>query len=306
MDLRMWLTDCSKGDSLRLYWRLFFLRQRTKQRALRRVLTFLLNRTARRHGGYVGNGAVFDGIPSLPHGLHGVYISRYAAVGRDCRIYQNVTIGEVDGKAPRIGDGCLIGAGAVLVGDIQVGACAKIGAGAVVSQDIPPHHTVVAQPPRILPSGEGHASCLKQAVRSEMEQREQAVRTWFSMWLQKKDLGIQELFAPDAVYVESWGPWYHGAEAIAHWFSEWNTRGSVLRWDIVQFLHQKEQTVVEWAFDNRMDDGRQECFDGLSIIRWTAEGRIAFLQEFGCNRGHYDPYEGGETPRFPVQSPLWF
>ena len=66
------------------------------------------------------------------------------------RIYQNVTIGEVNGRAPRIGDGCLIGAGAVLVGDIRVGNYAKIGAGAVVSADVPDYATVVAQRPRVI------------------------------------------------------------------------------------------------------------------------------------------------------------
>ena len=39
-----------------------------------------------------------------------------------------------------------------------------------------------------------------------MEQRERAVRLWFDMWLKKEDLGILDLFTPDAVYIESWGP----------------------------------------------------------------------------------------------------
>ena len=113
----------------------------------------LFNRSARRHGGYVGPGAVILGEPLLPHGLHGVYISRFAAIGAGCRIYQNVTIGEVNRRAPVVGNGCLIGAGAVLVGDIRIGDGVKIGAGAVVCQDIPAGSTVVAQPPRILEGG---------------------------------------------------------------------------------------------------------------------------------------------------------
>ena len=80
----------------------------------------------------------------------------------------------------------------------------------------------------------------------------------------------------------------------------------MLRWDILQFLHQGDQTVVEWSFDNVMNDGRQECFDGLSLIRWTEAGQIAFLQEFGCNRRHYDPYENGDAPHFSGGTVLWF
>lgn len=66
-----------------------------------------------------------------------------------CRIYQNVTIGEVEHVAPSIGDDCLIGAGAVIIGGVTVGNRVKIGAGAVVSFDVPDDATVVAQPPLI-------------------------------------------------------------------------------------------------------------------------------------------------------------
>ena len=126
------------------------------------------------------------------------------------------------------------------------------------------------------------------------------------MWLRKQDTGIEELFAPDAVYIESWGPEYHGNWKIKLWFDEWNSRGTVERWDIQQYFHKEDQTVVEWAFDNVMNDGRHECFDGLSLVRWTEAGQIAFLPEFGCNRRHYDPYENGDTPRFSDDTVLWF
>ena len=145
-----WLRAFSKGDNLGLFWRLFRLRERTGSRLLRQVLTLLLSRAAHRRGGYIGNGARFRGVPTLPHGLHGVFISRYARLGAGCWVYQNVTIGEVDRAAPEIGDHCLIGAGAVLVGGIKVGNHVKIGAGAVVCTDIPDGCTVVAQPARIL------------------------------------------------------------------------------------------------------------------------------------------------------------
>lgn len=145
-----WLREYSKGNHLYLFWKLFHLRNRTKRRLFRQLLTFVLSRIAHRRGGYIGNGAVFRDIPTLPHGLHGIFISRYAKIGADCWIYQNVTIGEVDRKAPEIGDHCLIGAGAILVGGIRIGDHAKIGAGAVVCQDIPDFATVVARPPRIL------------------------------------------------------------------------------------------------------------------------------------------------------------
>ena len=150
------LIDRSRGDGLGWFWRLYRLRQKTKNRLVRSFCTYLMCRSAHRHGGYVGPGAEFASQPVLPHGLHGVFISRYAVVGARCKIYQNVTIGEVDGKAPVIGQDCLIGAGAVLVGDIRVGRGVRIGAGAVVSRDVPDCATVVSQPPRVMERGDGH------------------------------------------------------------------------------------------------------------------------------------------------------
>lgn len=139
-----------------------------------------------------------------------------------------------------------------------------------------------------------------------MDKREETVRLWFRMWLEKTDLGIREIFAPDARYIESWGPEYHGVEAIRHWFREWNSRGTVLQWDIRQFFHKGDQTVVEWYFRNRMRDGDPEAFDGMTLIRWTPEGQIAFLQEFGCNENRYDPYRNGPEPVFRDEKAMWF
>ena len=139
-----------------------------------------------------------------------------------------------------------------------------------------------------------------------MEDKERTIRRWFEMWLRQSDEGAEELFDRDAVYIESWGPEYHGLDKIRHWFQEWNTRGVVLRWDIRQFFHRGDQSVVEWIFENRMENGKPEAFEGMSLIRWTAEGKISSLQEFGCNQDRYDPYEKGPEPRFRDEQILWF
>ena len=47
-----------------------------------------------------------------------------------------------------------------------------------------------------------------------MNEREKIIRLWFDMWQQKKDLGISEIFSDNAVYIESWGPEYHGSAKI--------------------------------------------------------------------------------------------
>lgn len=126
-----------------------------------------------------------------------------------------------------------------------------------------------------------------------MDNRERIIRLWFDMWLAKKDLGIFNVFSDNAVYIESWGPEYHGSKKIKLWFEEWNTRGTVLQWDIKQFFHKGNQTIVEWYFKNKMDAGNVEAFDGMSLIEWTPDGKIALLKEFGCNENRYDPYKDG-------------
>lgn len=126
-----------------------------------------------------------------------------------------------------------------------------------------------------------------------MNEREKIIRLWFDMWLQKKDLGISEIFSDNAVYIESWGPEYHGSAKIKLWFDEWNTRGTVLQWDIKQFFHKEDQTIVEWYFRNQMKNGKIEAFDGVSLIKWTSNDKILFLKEFGCNINNYDPYQHG-------------
>ena len=139
-----------------------------------------------------------------------------------------------------------------------------------------------------------------------MNEREKIIRLWFDMWLQKKDLGISEMFADNSVYIESWGPEYHGSEKIKLWFDEWNTRGTVLQWDIKQFFHKENKTIVEWYFKNQLKNGTVEAFDGVSLIEWTNDNKILFLKEFGCNINNYDPYQNGSVPQFKGETSPWF
>jgi serine O-acetyltransferase len=82
----------------------------------------------------------------------GIIIGAYAVVGDDVTIYQNVTIGRSEGdpsKSPRIGRGALLSSGATIIGDIAIGDFAKIGAGSVVTHDVPAGCTAVGVPARL-------------------------------------------------------------------------------------------------------------------------------------------------------------
>lgn len=139
-----------------------------------------------------------------------------------------------------------------------------------------------------------------------MTEREEKIRRWFSMWLKKDCTGMEKIFSADAVYIESWGPEYHGIDKIRHWFNEWNTRGAVLKWDIIGFFHKENQTIAQWYFENKMDNGKVEAFEGMTLVQWDKDEKIEFLQEFGCNINRYDPYEKGEMPVFRDEKAAWF
>ncbi|BAM91415.1 putative serine acetyltransferase [Bradyrhizobium oligotrophicum S58] len=82
----------------------------------------------------------------------GIVIGAFAAIGDDVTILQNVTIGRLDalpGRAPRIGRGVLLSSGTTVLGDVEVGDFAKVGAGAVVTSDVPAGCTAIGTPARL-------------------------------------------------------------------------------------------------------------------------------------------------------------
>lgn len=95
------------------------------------------------YNAWIGLGAKFDSIPTFPHGLHGIFISHNAHIGKNLVIFHQVTIGSnnlVDSKnvgSPKIGDNCYIGCGAKIIGNVTVGRNCRIGANAIVTKDLP-------------------------------------------------------------------------------------------------------------------------------------------------------------------------
>lgn len=112
-----------------------------------------INKVIRRiYGGDIPCSMKIPNSVEFKHNGLGVAINAGCQIGEGVVIHHNVTIGKrlPDGKSPVIKDGVFIGAGAIILGDIQIGECAKIGAGAVVVKDVPPYATVVGNPARII------------------------------------------------------------------------------------------------------------------------------------------------------------
>ena len=84
----------------------------------------------------------------------GLVIGETAVVGNNVSILQSVTLGgtgkDEGDRHPKIGDGVLISAGAKILGNIRVGEGAKVGAGSVVLEPVPPHTTVAGVPAKIV------------------------------------------------------------------------------------------------------------------------------------------------------------
>ena len=84
----------------------------------------------------------------------GLVIGETAVVGNNVSILQSVTLGgtgkDEGDRHPKICDGVLISAGAKILGNITVGEGAKVGAGSVVLEAVPPHTTVAGVPAKII------------------------------------------------------------------------------------------------------------------------------------------------------------
>ena len=80
----------------------------------------------------------------------GVVINGCVRGGRNVYLEHQVTIGAERRSSPVLGDDVFIGAGAKVIGAVKVGDGARIGANAVVVDDVPPHSTVVGIPARVV------------------------------------------------------------------------------------------------------------------------------------------------------------
>ena len=111
----------------------------------------------------MGKGIMFD------HAT-GIVIGETTVIEDDVSILQSVTLGgtgnEQGDRHPKIRSGVLISAGAKVLGNIEIGTGAKVGAGSVVLNDVPPHTTVVGVPARVVgkPCSESPSQTMNQNV----------------------------------------------------------------------------------------------------------------------------------------------
>jgi serine O-acetyltransferase len=123
----------------RLWHRIYKLKLRTLSRIFANITRWITGIEIH-PGAKIGKRVVID------HGM-GVVIGETAEVGNDVLMYHGVTLGGKslkEGKRhPTVGNNVIIGAGAKLIGPINVGDNVKIGANAVITKDVPENNTAV-------------------------------------------------------------------------------------------------------------------------------------------------------------------
>lgn len=123
---------------------------------------------------YIGKNVVID------HGT-GVVIGETAQIANDVLIYHGVTLGGTGNEKgikrhPTVCTGAMLAAGSKILGDIKVGAYAKVGANAVVLQDIPDYATAVGIPARIIPKENTTYAVCSLAHKEEREKNQRLNR----------------------------------------------------------------------------------------------------------------------------------
>ena len=97
----------------------------------------------------IGRGADFGPGFVLVHAT-GVVINGNVRGGQNVFIEHQVTIGAERRQSPRLGNNVFIGAGAKIIGEVVIGDDTRIGANAVVLDDVPAHTTVAGIPARVV------------------------------------------------------------------------------------------------------------------------------------------------------------
>ena len=117
------------------------------------IARFISQRSRHKTGIEIHPGATIGKGLFIDHGM-GVVIGETTEIGDNCTLYQGVTLGgtgkDTGKRHPTLGNNVLVGCGARVLGPFKVGDNARIAAGAVVLNEIPPDSTAVGVPAQVV------------------------------------------------------------------------------------------------------------------------------------------------------------
>ncbi len=123
----------------------------------------------------IGKGIMFD------HAT-GIVVGETAVIEDNVSILQSVTLGgtgnESGDRHPKVRQGVMIGAGAKILGNIEIGEGAKVGAGSVVLTKVPAHTTVAGVPAKVVGKPRWQSPCetMEQNILADNTQRQVELR----------------------------------------------------------------------------------------------------------------------------------
>jgi len=143
-----------------------------------RLLGRVMSHTARFVTGVeIHPGATIGRRFFIDHGM-GVVIGETSEIGDDVLLYQGVVLGgtthEKKKRHPTLGNNVVVGAGAILLGDIFIGDEARVGAGSVVVTSLEPRTTAVGVPARVVKKGRPEEALEhdREAIRAMLSEQE--------------------------------------------------------------------------------------------------------------------------------------
>ena len=123
------------------------------QIGVRQIAVLLLHHYSIRFGIDISRDARIGSGLYIGH-FGGIVVNAAVVIGNNCNLSQGVTLGQVNrglkAGCPSIGNNVYIGPGAKIIGRIQIGDDAAVGANAVVVDDVPPHAVVGGVPARVI------------------------------------------------------------------------------------------------------------------------------------------------------------
>ena len=108
-----------------------------------------INKNLKKYNCYIAPNAEISNNMLFPHPI-GVVIGDGVKIGKNCTVFQNVTIGKKNDLYPTIGNNVTIYPGTVIVGNVKIGDNSIIGANSVVLHDVPPNTVVAGNPAKII------------------------------------------------------------------------------------------------------------------------------------------------------------
>ena len=134
----------NRGFKFQFWWRL------NSVRGILKPITWIMHRHySTKYGIQIGSNTRIGPGFQICHGIC-IVINSSAIIGKNVTVHQFLTIGSEHGHAAIIGDNVVIEPDVSTIENVHIGDCSVIGAGSIVTRDIPPYSVAVGTPAKVI------------------------------------------------------------------------------------------------------------------------------------------------------------